>query len=129
MRRCGPQTGIPAPSLAQEPGDADTFAEEIGELATAAAELRQLEINAAQHGARLDRALAELVPEFSRSYLQQLLAQGLVQRNGQPALKAAARVHAGDRGTGGTAPHPAKPGLHAAGHCRWTWSMKTPTCS
>jgi len=97
MRRCGPQTGIPAPSLAQEPGDADTFAEEIGELATAAAELRQLEINAAQHGARLDRALAELVPEFSRSYLQQLLAQGLVQRNGQPALKAAARVHAGDR--------------------------------
>jgi 23S rRNA pseudouridine1911/1915/1917 synthase len=72
-------------------------ADEGEELAAPAAELRQIEVNAAQHGARLDRALAELVPEFSRSYLQQLLAQGLVRRNGQPALKAAARVHAGDR--------------------------------
>ena len=34
----------------------------------------------------------ELVPEFSRSYLQQLLAQGLVSLNGRPALKAAAQV-------------------------------------
>ncbi|MBC7213863.1 MAG: RluA family pseudouridine synthase [Burkholderiaceae bacterium] len=99
MRRCGPgpQAGIPAASLAQEPGDEDSFAEEIGELAAAPIELRHIEVNAAQHGARLDRALAELVPEFSRSYLQQLLAQGLVRRNGQPAPKAAARVHAGDR--------------------------------
>jgi 23S rRNA pseudouridine1911/1915/1917 synthase len=32
----------------------------------------------------VDRALAELVPEFSRSYLQQLLAQGLVALNGKP---------------------------------------------
>jgi len=128
MRRCGPQTGIPAPSLAQEPGDADTFAEEIGELATAAAELRQLEINAAQHGARLDRALAELVPEFSRSYLQQLLAQGLVQRNGQPALKAAARVHAATGYWWNCAP-PSKARPSRRRHCRWTWSMKTPTCS
>ncbi len=72
-------------------------ADEGEELAAPAAELRQIEVNAVQHGARLDRALAELVPEFSRSYLQQLLAQGLVRRNGQPALKAAARVHAGDR--------------------------------
>ena len=87
----------PSSATPAESSGADMLADEGDELATAAAELRQLEIGAAQHGARLDRALAELVPEFSRSYLQQLLVQGLVQRNGQPALKAAARVHAGDR--------------------------------
>ena len=38
-------------------------------------ELRQLVFGPTQHGQRLDRALVELVPEFSRSYLQQLIAQ------------------------------------------------------
>lgn len=60
-------------------------------------ELRALEVGAQQHAARLDRALAELVPEFSRSYLRQLLEQGLLCVNGQPVRKAAARVQAGDR--------------------------------
>ncbi|MBY0453474.1 MAG: RluA family pseudouridine synthase [Burkholderiaceae bacterium] len=50
----------------------------------------------AQHGERLDRALAELVTEFSRSYLQQLLEQGAVRLNGKPASKAAQRIKAGD---------------------------------
>lgn len=62
----------------------------------AASELRALQVGPQQHEARLDRALAELVPEFSRSYLQQLLAQGLVRLNGKPATKAAVRVKAGD---------------------------------
>ncbi|KAB7552767.1 RluA family pseudouridine synthase, partial [Verminephrobacter sp. Larva24] len=44
-------------------------------------ELRQMQIGARQHAARIDRALVELVPEFSRSYLQQLLAQGGVSLN------------------------------------------------
>ena len=37
------------------------------------AELRPFVIDAAHHGDRLDRALAALAPEFSRSYLQQLI--------------------------------------------------------
>lgn len=61
------------------------------------AELREVTVPAAQHQARLDKALAELVPEFSRSYLQQLLAQGDVRLNGQPAAKPAHKVRAGDQ--------------------------------
>jgi len=45
-------------------------------------ELRPLVFGAAQHGQRLDRALVELVPEFSRSYLQQLIDSGAVRVNG-----------------------------------------------
>lgn len=60
-------------------------------------ELREAAALAAQHGMRLDKALAELVPEFSRSYLQQLLAQGCVRLNGQPILKPAHKIRAGDR--------------------------------
>ena len=62
----------------------------------AEAELRVLHAPLAQHGARLDKALAELVPEFSRSYLQQLLEQGAVQLNHKPASKASAKVKLGD---------------------------------
>ncbi|MEY3992255.1 MAG: hypothetical protein RIS04_1018, partial [Pseudomonadota bacterium] len=35
-------------------------------------EIRELRVDASLHGLRLDKALAEGVPEFSRSYLQQL---------------------------------------------------------
>lgn len=59
-------------------------------------ELRALVVPAEQHGVRLDKALADLVPEFSRSYLQQLLAQGLVRLNGQVAAKPALKAKAGD---------------------------------
>jgi len=76
-------------------GDAGTDELEEG-AADAAAEIRQFSIGEAQHGVRLDRALADQVPEFSRSYLQQLLAQGSVSLNGQPAGKPASRVKAGD---------------------------------
>ena len=47
------------------------------------------------HGQRLDVALGGLVPEFSRSYLQQLIAAGAVQLNGLSVSKSAARVRAG----------------------------------
>ena len=59
-------------------------------------EIRSVPIGAALHGERVDRALAELVPEFSRSYLQQLLGQGLVALNGKPISKPAFKVKAGD---------------------------------
>lgn len=61
-------------------------------------ELRPLIFSEPQHGVRLDRALAELVPEFSRSYLQQLIELGAVKVNGSALVKASARVRAGDMG-------------------------------
>jgi len=61
-------------------------------------ELRPFTIGAQWHGERLDRALATLVPEFSRSYLQQLIEAGAVRLRGRPATRSAARVKAGDSG-------------------------------
>lgn len=60
-------------------------------------EFRAMLVEAVQHACRLDKALVDLVPEFSRSYLQQLLGQGLVSLNDKAVLKASTRVKAGDR--------------------------------
>ena len=56
------------------------------------AEVRTWLVEVADHGQRLDRFLAQQVQEFSRSHLQQLIADGLLVRNGQPCTKAAERV-------------------------------------
>lgn len=61
-----------------------------------AVEARTVRAGASAHGKRLDVVLAQLVPEFSRSYLQQLLAAGAVQINGRTALKSAQKVKAAD---------------------------------
>jgi 23S rRNA pseudouridine1911/1915/1917 synthase len=61
-------------------------------------EWRAWTIAEAQHGWRLDRALAECVPEFSRSYLQQLIEAGVVLRGTVPLTKASMHVKAGDQG-------------------------------
>ena len=74
--------------------DAEEQAEAGAEL-----ELRALVFGETQHGVRLDRALVELVPEFSRSYLQQLIDLDAVKINGQVVRKAASRVKASDVGT------------------------------
>lgn len=60
-------------------------------------EVRVIDMGVGQHGQRLDRALADMVPEFSRSYLQQLLEHGAVTLNGRTFSKAAQRIKAGDR--------------------------------
>lgn len=62
------------------------------------AETRSFVIDAAMHGERLDRALAHLVPEFSRSYLQQLIEAGAVRVQGGKPAKASQRVRAGEAG-------------------------------
>ncbi|MDI1247148.1 MAG: RluA family pseudouridine synthase [Rhodoferax sp.] len=62
------------------------------------AEQRPLVFAAAQHGMRLDRVLAELVPEFSRNYLQQLMEAGHVRINGQVMVKASHKVKVSDAG-------------------------------
>lgn len=59
-------------------------------------EIRAIHIAAAQHGLRLDRALADLLPEFSRNYLQQLIESGALARNGALLQRPAAKVQAGD---------------------------------
>ena len=60
------------------------------------AELRQGSVAVAQHGERLDRALTQLAPEFSRNYLQQLVEAGGVQVNGKAVSKQSHKVKAGD---------------------------------
>lgn len=55
-------------------------------------------IGTPQHGLRLDRALGELVPEFSRSYLQQLIEAGAVTQGSTVLRKPAHKVRAGEAG-------------------------------
>jgi 23S rRNA pseudouridine1911/1915/1917 synthase len=50
------------------------------------------------HGARLDRALVHLLPEFSRSFLQQLIEGGAVRLAGAAVSKASHKVRAGEHG-------------------------------
>jgi 23S rRNA pseudouridine1911/1915/1917 synthase len=59
-------------------------------------ELRSVSVPLALHGERVDRALAVMVSELSRSYLQQMMESGLVLVNRQRVGKAAQRVKAGD---------------------------------
>ena len=61
-------------------------------------ELRPFVIGEAEHGLRLDRALAVLVPEFSRNYLQQLIEAAAVELQGRTVQKASATVRAGQAG-------------------------------
>jgi 23S rRNA pseudouridine1911/1915/1917 synthase len=78
----------------------DTVAEDLDDLVgtDTDVEWREWIVGVQQHGSRLDRALAELVPEFSRSYLQQLIEAGAVTQNKLPLVKPSARVKAGDKG-------------------------------
>ena len=69
---------------------ADIFAD------ASAVELRHASVPISGHGQRLDVVLASLAQEFSRSYLQQLIADSAVQVNGAVLTKTATRVKAGD---------------------------------
>lgn len=55
----------------------------------------RLEVGHAHHGERLDRVLAQLLPDSSRSFLQQLIDSGDVLVGGTPASKASAKLKAG----------------------------------
>ncbi len=61
------------------------------------AETRSLVVPDSLHGDRLDRALAVLVPEFSRSYLQQRIEAGDVQVEQRELRKPAQKVRVGQR--------------------------------
>lgn len=74
-----------------ELGDADVLVE------AQEFELRKAVVPAESHGQRLDIALVQLVPEFSRNYLQQLVGSGAVAHNGRPQIKPSVKVKAGDQ--------------------------------
>ena len=80
-------------SAALEVDDAEPLNEVQAEV-----EIRQLHFSPAQHGMRLDRALVDLVPEFSRSYLQQLIELGSVSLNEKTMQKASQKVKVSDLG-------------------------------
>jgi 23S rRNA pseudouridine1911/1915/1917 synthase len=86
------RVGVLAP---QVPEPADGGEDEAATLLDDAPELRRAPVAAAQHGMRLDRALVALAPEFSRTYLQGLIAGGQVCLDGAAALVPARKVRAG----------------------------------
>ncbi len=61
------------------------------------AAIRQVRVTEKQQGLRLDRGLAEQLPDLSRSRLQQLIRQGQVWLNGQPCLDKNRPLQAGDQ--------------------------------
>ncbi|MGL6109102.1 MAG: RluA family pseudouridine synthase, partial [Rubrivivax sp.] len=60
-------------------------------------ELRETSVGADLHGLRLDKVLVRLAPEFSRSYLQALVARGHVYVDAIPAKVVARKLRAGQR--------------------------------
>jgi 23S rRNA pseudouridine1911/1915/1917 synthase len=82
--------------ISTPPGDNDA---EEGEENAGELELRQGTVSTEQHGQRLDRTLVEVAPEFSRSYLQQLIDASAVTLNGLVVLKTAQKLKAGDQWT------------------------------
>lgn len=77
-------------------GPLEDEAEDVSE-GGASHELRELTVPAPLHGERLDRVLAGMIPEFSRSYLQQLVEAGHARVNGDVAGKPSQRVRVADR--------------------------------
>lgn len=82
---------ISAPPLAAEPEHCEEIDPER--------EVRPLFFDVHHHGRRLDLALTDEVPEFSRNYLQQLIALGAVSLNGQVVRKPSHKIKASDSGT------------------------------
>jgi 23S rRNA pseudouridine1911/1915/1917 synthase len=60
-------------------------------------QIREAEVTQSQDGLRLDRALGELFPSESRSFLAKLITGGRVRVDGRPASKASQRVETGQR--------------------------------
>jgi 23S rRNA pseudouridine1911/1915/1917 synthase len=76
------------PDMASEPTEA-------AEPDEAAHEWREGVVDAEGHAQRLDRLLVRLAPEFSRSHLQGLVAEGHVRVDGQPVTLSARKLRAG----------------------------------
>jgi 23S rRNA pseudouridine1911/1915/1917 synthase len=75
--------------------DTAADATEAAEPDEAAHEWREAVLDADGHGERLDKLLVRLAPEFSRSHLQGLVADGHVRVGGQPVTVPARKLRAG----------------------------------
>ncbi|NDH52436.1 MAG: RluA family pseudouridine synthase [Betaproteobacteria bacterium] len=86
----------PASIISAEPGPSESG--EGDDLVDEAqpTEHRHMIVAPTTHGARLDKALVQALPEFSRSYLQQLIEGGAVDVNGLAVVRPSARLKAGD---------------------------------
>jgi 23S rRNA pseudouridine1911/1915/1917 synthase len=82
-------SSVPLTDAADHAGDEYEVEAEI--------ELRQLRVPLEFHAKRMDSTLAFTLPEFSRSYLQQLIVAGLVQLNGSKVTKVSQAVKAFDQ--------------------------------
>ena len=60
-------------------------------------ETREATVGDTQRGLRLDRALGELFPGYSRNFLANLVTEGHVQVDGRPATRPSQRVDPGQR--------------------------------
>jgi 23S rRNA pseudouridine1911/1915/1917 synthase len=95
-------SGTAAPvdaSLAAELIVPDDDLDDIGSASPDAAHLsvlREFTTDHEHHLQRLDRVLAQLLPDSSRSFLQQLIDSGDVRIQGKPANKAAHKIRAGE---------------------------------
>jgi 23S rRNA pseudouridine1911/1915/1917 synthase len=85
----------PAPPTLLEPECATEF-DEPAQEALDTDEVRAWVIPLAQHGVRLDQALVAGLAEFSRSYVQTMLAAGDVVWQSRVGVKASQRVRAGE---------------------------------
>lgn len=88
--------GLPASPGAHASAEADEDVEGAESDAPAELEIRDFIVSTGQHLIRVDKVLSDLVPEFSRNYLQQLQAAGAVAINGREVVKPSAKVSAGD---------------------------------
>jgi 23S rRNA pseudouridine1911/1915/1917 synthase len=95
------QTILSAQPDSHAPALADVLLDEHIDLVDGPeVETRELTIPNDLHGERLDRALAVLLPEFSRSFSQQLLSEGCVScisPTPRVMVKASAKVRLGER--------------------------------
>jgi len=74
----------------------DLLGQDDAEALAHDSEIRQGAVPVSMHGERLDRALFQLAPEFSRSYLQQLVEAGWAKVNGSVVTKQSHKVKVGD---------------------------------
>ena len=73
------------------------FGDDAADTPAEAFELREARVDAALHGARLDKALVTLAPEFSRNHLQSLIERGHVRVDAQVVRLAARKLRAGQQ--------------------------------
>jgi len=76
--------------------------------ATSSPKIKTLQFNSSVPNIRLDKYLTQVLPQFSRAYLQKLIGQGYILVNGQKA-KVNQRLNKADRITVELPPSPAHP--------------------